>query len=141
MFGRLSFLLPLSLLVLIIDKRLGPDILARPARSCQNVGGHVVGYRPDCRNASAAAPATGEPAVALGLCFGARFTAGIDQGLLDLACELEVEGVFRDTPRAHCAGYIGRIDQRQCLFFGCRLDLRSMKPFAQRFGIISGRQF
>src|SRR5436189_6337754 len=30
--------------------------------------------------------------------------AGIDQGLLDLACELEVESVFRDTPRAHCSG-------------------------------------
>jgi hypothetical protein len=26
-----------------------------------------------------------------------------------ISCELEVEGVFRDTPRAHCAGYIGRI--------------------------------
>jgi len=33
----------------------------------------------------------------------------IDQGLLDLACKLEVEGVFRDTPRAHCAGHIGRV--------------------------------
>ena len=32
--------------------------------------------------------------------------AGIDQGLLDLARELEVEGIFRDASRAHCAGYI-----------------------------------
>ena len=32
--------------------------------------------------------------------------AGIDQGLLDLARELKVEGVFRDIPRAHCPGYI-----------------------------------
>jgi hypothetical protein len=35
--------------------------------------------------------------------------AGIDQGLLDLARELEVEGIFRDTPRAHCTGHIGGV--------------------------------
>ena len=35
--------------------------------------------------------------------------AGIDQGLLDLACELEVEGIFWDASRAHCAGYIGGV--------------------------------
>ena len=35
--------------------------------------------------------------------------AGIVQGLIDLASELEVEGIFRDAARAHCAGYIDSV--------------------------------